>query len=98
MPAPGPKSEVHTARLPRPPGSSPSRAMLPHPPKWHQRFAAWLIYAAIRCLALTIRFRVDQNSRFLSELPPEKIIFVIWHNRLVLSLIIYHLYVRRRDP
>lgn len=74
-----------------------SHAVVPHRPKWHQRLAARVIYAAIRCLAFTIRFRVNQDSRFLTELPPEKIIFAIWHNRLVLSLIIYHRYVTRRD-
>jgi lysophospholipid acyltransferase (LPLAT)-like uncharacterized protein len=70
---------------------------VPHPPKWHQRLAALLIYTTIRCLAATSRFRVDASSPFYSELPPEKIIFAIWHNRLVLSLIIYHRYVTRRD-
>lgn len=90
MTAPGLKSENHRA-------SAPSRVVVPHPPKWHQRLAARLIYAGIRCLAFSIRFRVDKDSIFRSKLPPEKIIFVIWHNRLVLSLIIYHRYVTRRD-
>jgi lysophospholipid acyltransferase (LPLAT)-like uncharacterized protein len=91
------KPEAPPAASPRRGGGPPRRAVVPHAPKWHQRLAARLIYTAIRCLALTIRFRVDQDSRFLSELPPEKIIFAIWHNRLVLSLIIYHRYVTRRD-
>jgi lysophospholipid acyltransferase (LPLAT)-like uncharacterized protein len=71
--------------------------VVPHQPKWHQRLAALLIYVMIRSLAATIRFRVDANSAFLSKLPPEKIIFAIWHNRLVLALVIYHRYVTRRD-
>lgn len=89
-----------SAEANRPPPTTVKRvggAVVPHQPKWHQRFAALLIYTMIRCLAATIRFRVDANSIFLSELPPEKIIFAIWHNRLVLSLIIYHRYVTRRD-
>jgi lysophospholipid acyltransferase (LPLAT)-like uncharacterized protein len=97
MTAPRQKSEVATVMPPRPQGSRPSHPVVPHHPKWHQRLVARLIYTVIRCLAMTIRLRVDHDSLFLSELPPEKIIFAIWHNRLVLSLIIYHRYVKQRD-
>lgn len=97
MNAPGIKSEVDPAKSPHGEGGKPSRTVVPHPPKWHQRLAARLIYMAIRCLALTIRFKVGEESRFFHEVPPEKIIFAIWHNRLVLSLTIYHRYVTRRD-
>jgi lysophospholipid acyltransferase (LPLAT)-like uncharacterized protein len=86
---------------PTPRTSAPAKrvggVVVPHPPKWYQRLAALLIYLIIRCLAATIRFRVNADSVFASRLPPEKIIFAIWHNRLVLSLIIYHRYVTRRD-
>lgn len=97
MTAPISKSEVHPAKSHHRESSKPSRSTVPHHPKWHQRLAARLIYTAIRCLAFTIRFRVEKDSVFLSQLPPEKIIFTAWHNRLVLSLIIYHRYVTRRD-
>ncbi len=72
-------------------------AVVPHQPKWHQRLAARVIHAAIRGLAMTIRFQVNEDSIFSSTAPSEKIIFAIWHNRLVLSLIIYHRYVVCRD-
>lgn len=77
--------------------SSVGGVVIPHQPKWHQRLAGWLIHAAIRSLAMTIRFRVNQESIFSTMLPAEKIIFVIWHNRLVLSLVIYHRYIVCRD-
>ena len=95
--APGTKSEVPPAKSPRFEGGQPPRAVVPHPPKWHQRLAARLIYTLIRCLAVTIRFKVGEESRFFNEVPPEKVIFAIWHNRLVLSLVIYHRYVTRLD-
>ena len=82
---------------------APTRAKLvggvvvPHQPKWHQRLAGWLIHAVIHCLAMTIRFRVNEDSAFSSTTPSERIIFAIWHNRLVLSLVIYDRYVLRRD-
>jgi len=97
MTAPGSKSEVPPASSHHRPGGKPSHAGPPHHPKWHQRLAALLIYAAIRCLSVTLRFRLSEQSNFFSELPPEKVIFVIWHNRLVLSLIIYLRYVKQRD-
>lgn len=71
--------------------------VVPHQPKWHQRLAAQMIHAVIRCLAMTIRFRVNEDSSFFSTAPSERIIFAIWHNRLVLSLVIYERYVLRRD-
>jgi hypothetical protein len=46
---------------------------------------------------VTIRFQVDEKSGFFAAVPPEKIIFAIWHNRLVLSLVIYQRYMKRRD-
>lgn len=97
MTVPISKSEVHPAKSHHGQSGKPARSTVPHPPKWHQRLAALLIYVAIRCLAFTIRFRVDEGSIFISKLPPEKFVFIIWHNRLVLALIIFQRYVLRRD-
>ncbi len=97
MTAPISKSEGHPVKSHHRESGKPSRSTVPHPPKWHQRLAALLIYVAIRCLAFTIRFRVDEVSIFRSKLPPEKFVFIIWHNRLVLALIIFQRYVLRRD-
>lgn len=97
MTAPISKSEVHPAKSQPREGGKPLRSTVPHHPKWHQRLAAWLIYTAIRCLAATIRFKLNEESNFFSKLPTEQIVFIIWHNRLVLSLIIFQRYVKRRD-
>ena len=74
-----------------------SGVVIPHAPKWHQRLAAALIYAVIHSLAATLRFKLDDKSGFVSDVPREKIICAIWHNRLALSLILYRRYVARRD-
>jgi len=74
-----------------------SGIVVPHAPKWHQRLAAALIYALVHALAATLRFRLIDLSGFFSDVPQEKIIFAIWHNRLSLSLILYRRYVARRD-
>ena len=97
MTAPISKSEAHPVKSHHRESGKPSRSTAPHPPKWHQRLAALLIYVAIRCLAVTIRFELHKESNFFAELPPEKIIFTTWHNRLALALMINRRYVTRRD-
>ena len=74
-----------------------SGVVVPHAPKWHQRLAAELIYALVHALAATLRFRLNDLSGYFSDVPQEKIIFAIWHNRLALSLILYRRYVAHRD-
>ena len=74
-----------------------SGVVVPHAPKWHQRLGAALIYVVANALASTLRFKLDDLSGYFSDVPQEKIIFAIWHNRLSLSLILYRRYVARRD-
>jgi lysophospholipid acyltransferase (LPLAT)-like uncharacterized protein len=71
--------------------------VIPHPPKWHQRLLAALIYTVAQCITATLRFRLEDLSGYFSDVPQEKIIFAIWHNRLALALILYRKYVARRD-
>jgi hypothetical protein len=40
---------------------------------------------------------LNDLSGYFSDVPQEKIIFAIWHNRLALALILYRRYVARRD-
>jgi hypothetical protein len=71
--------------------------VVPHQPKWHQRLVATLIFILVRSLAATVRFRLDDQCDIFSEVPKEKMIFAIWHNRLVLALILYRRYIWQRD-
>jgi lysophospholipid acyltransferase (LPLAT)-like uncharacterized protein len=85
---------------PKPPPVAPNRksgVVIPHAPKCRQRLAAELIYALTHALAATLRFRLNDLSGYFSDVPQEKIIFAIWHNRLALALILYRRYVARRD-
>lgn len=83
--------------LPRRSGAK-TGVVVPHKAKWHQRLAAVLIYAFIRTVGATIRFKLDDRSGFFSGAPKEKFIFAIWHNRLALSLVMYRRYVARPAP
>ena len=38
------------------------------------------------------------SAESFPRVPKEKMIFAIWHNRLVLALILYRRYIWRRDP
>lgn len=72
--------------------------VIPHRAKWHQRLAARLIWLIVRCMAATIRFRLDDRSGYFSSVPKGAIIFAVWHNRLALSLTMYERFVRRHQP
>ncbi len=74
-----------------------SGVVIPHAPKWHQWLLAGLIYFVAQCITATLRFRLEDLSGYFSDVPQEKYIFVIWHNRLALALIVYRRYVARRD-
>ncbi|HXT39787.1 MAG TPA: lysophospholipid acyltransferase family protein [Candidatus Angelobacter sp.] len=90
MDAVGPKPKV-----PRPKSSG---VVVPHRARWHQRLGAALVYGFIRCVAATVRFRMEDGSGLFRGAPPGRIIFSIWHNRLALSLIMYRRYVVRFAP
>lgn len=74
-----------------------SGVVVPHKPSWHQRLAAALVYGFVRSLAATVRFKLNDESGYFSDVPQEKLIFAIWHNRLALALILYQRFVARRD-
>ena len=75
-----------------------SGVVVPHRAKWHQRLAARLIWIIVRCIAATIRFRLDDRSGYFSGVPKEAIIFAVWHNRLALGLMMYERFVRCYQP
>ena len=75
-----------------------SGVVIPHKAKWHQRLIATLLSVFIRCMAATIRFRLDERSGYLQGKSSKRIIFAIWHNRLMLSAILYQRYVGKFAP
>ncbi len=78
-----------------------SGIVIPHEPRWYQWLAAWLVFASIRVVSATIRYRWVDRSGFFDapgETGQGPAIYSIWHNRLVLSMIAYHGYARKRNP
>ncbi|MCL5097565.1 MAG: hypothetical protein M1608_08565, partial [Candidatus Omnitrophica bacterium] len=71
---------------------------MPKKPRWTGRLAATIVYALIRTVAATVRFRWRDHSGQFTSAEPRPVIFCIWHNRLALSLILYRKYAKRRQP
>ncbi len=69
-----------------------SGIVTPHKPTSLQRAAARLIYALIRGVSLTLRYRWDREPRDL-QAGGQPYIFCIWHNRLPLSIVVYLRYM-----
>jgi lysophospholipid acyltransferase (LPLAT)-like uncharacterized protein len=71
--------------------------VVPHQPKWYQRIAAWMIFAAIRTVALTLRYRWVNRSELFNGEPPGPAIYCVWHNRLALCLVAYWGFAHQRS-
>jgi len=76
----------------------PKRAgvVVPNAPRWHQRLGAWLVFALVRSVAATLRFRWHDRSGFYDTQPAGAAIYCVWHNRLALCLEMYYRYARQR--
>jgi lysophospholipid acyltransferase (LPLAT)-like uncharacterized protein len=71
--------------------------VVPNTPRWYQRLAASLIFAAIRVVSVTLRKRWSDRSGYFDGPPPGPAIYCTWHNRLALSMIAYYGYIKRRN-
>lgn len=86
---------------PNPPASAARRqrrksgVIVPNSPKWRQRLAAWIVWAALRLLAATLRYRIIDPHEFTARKDCEQAIYCIWHNRLALSMKLYFTFGRR---
>ena len=69
-----------------------------HQIKWYQRTIAWLVFALIRAVSATLRYRWHDRSEFIHVPEAGPVIYCIWHNRLALSMPAYFTYARQRKP
>lgn len=77
---------------PKPPVSG---VVVPEAARWHGRLAARVIALLARLLASSLRWHWTDHSFFNDTGTEQRAIFAIWHNRLALSLILYHRHVAR---
>jgi lysophospholipid acyltransferase (LPLAT)-like uncharacterized protein len=66
-----------------------SGVVIPNPATFLQRFLAWLLWAALRLVAATLRYRVCDPHNFLERKDISQAIYCVWHNRLALCLKMY---------
>jgi len=76
---------------------STSGIVIPHQPKWNQRLGSAFVYWFLRLLAGTLRCTWTDRSSYFKTPAPGPAIFCIWHNRLALSMLIYHHYIKKRS-
>jgi lysophospholipid acyltransferase (LPLAT)-like uncharacterized protein len=72
--------------------------VIPHQLSWPKRLLAVAVYALIRVVSATLRYRVDDRSALFRTNPPEPVIYATWHNRLALSLMVFLNHPRRLQP
>jgi len=72
-----------------------SGVVVPEAARWHGRLAARVIALLARLLASSLRWHWTDHSFFNDTETEQRAIFAIWHNRLALSLILYHRHVAR---
>lgn len=92
MAAEPPKSEIRSPK----PRLRKSGVIVPHKPTWYQRLGAWIIFVALRGLAMTLRFKWDDRSEIINHPPTGPVIFCIWHNRLSMSMEAHRIFSRIR--
>ena len=74
-----------------------SGVIVPHSPRWYQRLAAWCVVASLRAIALTLRFKIIDESGYFTKPNPGPAIYCLWHNRLALCVEVYERYVKPRN-
>lgn len=75
-----------------------SGVVVPNKPRWYQRAAAWLIFATIRLVAMTLRYRWTDESGNSAGKPAQPALYCTWHNRLALCMIGYHDHAKIQNP
>jgi lysophospholipid acyltransferase (LPLAT)-like uncharacterized protein len=74
-----------------------SGVVVPHSPRWFQRLGAWLVFALVRTVSATLRYRWIDRSGYFDHGVPGPAIYCVWHNRLALCLVEYFGYVKKRN-
>jgi lysophospholipid acyltransferase (LPLAT)-like uncharacterized protein len=73
-----------------------SRLVVPNAPRWHQRVGGWLVFALIKTIFASLRYRCVDRSGYFKDRAAASAIYCVWHNRLALSVPAYQAYARPR--
>ncbi len=73
------------------------KIVVPHSVKWHQRLVSLAIVSVSKLLMLTWRVKWnDRSGAFTGTQGP--VIYCLWHNRLAISMLVYHRWTRKKRP
>jgi lysophospholipid acyltransferase (LPLAT)-like uncharacterized protein len=82
----------------RPPAPSKiGGVVVAHRNQWYLRTLAWLVFALIRTVSATLRYRWNDRSGYINVPVPGPAIYCIWHNRLALCMPAYFSYVKKHN-
>jgi lysophospholipid acyltransferase (LPLAT)-like uncharacterized protein len=87
---------ISSANQSQPPRSKTAGVVVAYKPKWHQRVAAWIVFALIRLVWITLRCRWRDRSEYVYVPESGPVIYCVWHNRLTLCIPAYHTYAGQR--
>ena len=95
------QSLAHMNSDPQTPAPAPrgkkSGVVVPHRPRWYQWLGAWLVFALIKLVTATLRYRWHDESGYFDNAQSAPAIYCVWHNRLGLSMQAYFGYVRKHS-
>lgn len=93
MLVPAPASE----NAPRPPPRR-SGMVMPRQAGWAARLAARGVWLAVLSVDATLRYELVTDPAAWTAMRCGRAIFAIWHNRLALSLRLYHRFIQKHRP
>src|SRR5581483_11345509 len=74
-----------------------SRIVVPQATRWHQHLVARIVYALIRIVSITLRYKWTDRSGLFDGKAPGPAIYCVWHNRLPLCMTAYFGYIKKRN-
>lgn len=74
-----------------------SGVVIPETPRWHQRFAAFVIHVGLKVISTTLRIRHEDHAGLRDGKLRSPAIYCIWHNRLALSMEAYYGYIKKHN-
>lgn len=74
-----------------------SRVVVPHPTRWHQHAVARIIYALIRIVSVTLRYKWTDRTGLFTGNTAGPAIYCVWHNRLPLCMTAYFGYIKKHN-
>ncbi len=74
-----------------------SRIVVPQPTRWHQHLAARIVYALIRIVSVTLRYKWTDRSGVFCDNKFGPAVYCTWHNRLPLCMNTYFGYIKKHN-